>query len=372
MGADCGVGPTPKNARRRSCAQRPAGPLSLPRTCVPLTSVPGCRAASCAAFGNDRTPSRRVGVGLRSPPCPSAESTVGNRAAAAAAYPSAEGWNRSQPNIRPGSAVNRGPSRSPSETVQPPADTTATVCAAASWDRAQVGAGPDDHLGAARAQRPDPLDEVAHGQGRRRAVGDVVAADEDDRDVGVALQGRLDLELQAGRDGTHHREPVQPDGPPQAPGQAGGQQRARRLTAPVHPVAGGRRVAENDHGDRGPGKLRAVDAVAAWWRRLGHRDGASGLPGLTEEHTCRRRGGGHRGARADGRQPGHPQGALPARTIRYDGTSDPHTVTLARPSDALLSSLRRCGAWKSTVLGTWMDGVAAGRHAARGEEHDDG
>lgn len=269
-------------------------------------------------------------------------------AAAATAYPSAEGWNRSQANIRPGSAVKRGPSRSPRETVQPPAETTATVWAAASWRlhrrASQRSGGWMGRIVPRSGQVPTTTSAPAARSARtpRRGVArpdrggtvcHVVAADQDDRDVRVALQSRLDLELEAGGDGTDHRKAAQPHRALKPPGQPGGQQGAGRLPAAVHAVACGGGVAEDDQVERRAGELGPVDPVTARWRCLGHRDGAAGLTGLTEQNA----GGGGRsrrgGAGAERGQSGHPPGALQTRTVRYDRTNGPHRATLARRYD---------------------------------------
>ena len=68
-------------------------------------------------------------------------------------------------------------------------------------------------------------------------MGDVVDADQDDRDVGLDRQGPVELAVQVGATGADHGERAQVDPAVGALGDAAGQQRARGLLDAVDAVA---------------------------------------------------------------------------------------------------------------------------------------
>ena len=132
----------------------------------------------------------------------------GSIAAAARAYPVADGWKRSAENMR-WSASNSGPRMSPSDTVRPPASTTAMVWAAASirlHRRATVRSGwaigsivprsgqvADDDRAVGRDEPAHGLDQVPYCLRGPDPVRDVVRADHDDREGRRGCQRAVDL-----------------------------------------------------------------------------------------------------------------------------------------------------------------------------------
>ncbi len=172
-------------------------------TSVPSSSVPGFSTARAAAAaraarprrGRPRAAPRRRGRARARP------ASRGAARRPAGGSRRREGWNWSGPKSSAGAAANSGPRIEPSETVRPPASTTAIVCAAASrrdHERATCLSGgaiglmvprsgqvPTRTSTPASRRRRTPSERCRTDCDGRDRVGDVVGADEDDRDVGV-------------------------------------------------------------------------------------------------------------------------------------------------------------------------------------------
>ena len=139
------------------------------------------------------------------------------------------------------------------DTVRPPASTTATVCAAASWRlhlRASQRSGgligwiapmsgqvPTTTLQPTARSRRTASPRCRTAAARRRHVGDVVAADQDDRHLGLVLQGGVHLVRQARPTSSRPRRAGAA-----GPGGAGGGTRRWRAARRASPAAGARRT----------------------------------------------------------------------------------------------------------------------------------
>ncbi len=175
-----------------------------------------------------------------------------------------------------------------------------------------VGAPPFAHdpLGHLAAVTAHPR-WVVDGFADRPAVGHVVAANQDDRDVGLDFEGAFDLGVEGAGLGTDDREAAYGHRAPQLLGQPGGEQGTRGVAGDVGAIPGRGRVAEHREGDRLTGMLGAVPAVAAGRRRLGERDDAPGEHGLADDQTGEREAN-----RGDAAGPEHARGGYPAYLAR--------------------------------------------------------
>ncbi len=154
------------------------------------------------------------------------------------------------------------------------------------WNRLdgpEVGTGDDEHSGARGAKPADGLGEKPDRGRGSYPMGDIVGAHHDHREIGASV-GSLDLVGQVAglRADPGHDHDL--DGPLGDLGETGSEQGARSLVRGIHPDAGSRRVAEQDHGDRVAGVL-AVATIGP--RRVVHRwtDGSSGQACLDAEQA---------------------------------------------------------------------------------------
>ena len=151
---------------------------------------------------------------------------------------------------------------------------------------AQVGAGADHHGDAGLMQAAHALLQVPDRGGGRDDVGDVVGADQDQRDVGLDRQGPVDLLVEVGGLGADHGEVAQVDAAVGVLGHAAGQQRPGGLLDTLDAVAGRTGVAEQGHLDRGAGSAAAVPAGRVGRGLLEDRpDGLAGQLGLGRQDT---------------------------------------------------------------------------------------
>ncbi len=189
-------------------------------------------------------------------------------------------------------------------------------------DGAEVGAGADHQRQVLLGQQGQCGVEVPDRLGGPDPVGDVVGPDHDHREVRALRQHQLDLVRQRRALGAHHRDVAQPD---RAPGQCRQAQRdlgSRRLDVGVHPVAGGRRVAEHrQHQRRRAGRHPGRRPHPVGPRRvgLGGLDPAAGQLRLAVQHAVHRRADRAQAARPEsgsGRHPARPRSPAHATAPR--------------------------------------------------------
>ncbi len=153
-------------------------------------------------------------------------------------------------------------------------------------DRAEVGAGADDHGDARLAESAYSFGEEARRLRHRHLMSHVVAADQDDRDLGLDRQGPVDLLLELGGAGAHLAELAQVDPSAGVLGDAAGQDGAWGLLDPVDAVPGSARVAEQCDPDGRPGATSAVPTSCVGRRLVaGVADGPAGELGLGVEQA---------------------------------------------------------------------------------------
>ncbi len=216
--------------------------------------------------------------------------------------------------------MKNGPTTWASETTHAPRSRAAARCASASCrdarepsalqrlghrpEGSQVGARAHDDLRPARAQLVDRLGQVAHGLRDRHPVGDVVAADHDDRHVRPVRrrQGRQ-LGGEHAALGPDDRGGPQPHRPPGLLGDPPGQPATQRVLGPLGAETRRDGVAEDERGPR----ARRTSSCSACRR-----------PGRPRRAACRSRG-----------EPGRPAGAAargrrtPSRLRRRRGRPAP-------------------------------------------------